>query len=155
MLVAEHGIRAEGRGLTEIRELEMETSIFPRTHGSAFFQRGETQSLVTCVLGTIKGEQIVDGLMPEYAKKFYLHYNFHGVRRGSCPDVAEMVMPAGREVALGSPVETSRTIRLVSDITSQRLLLDGLGVRAVPRPGCRGPDRQRMCRHLRRSIHLQ
>ena len=44
MLVAEHGIRAEGRGLTEIRELEMETSIFPRTHGSAFFQRGETQS---------------------------------------------------------------------------------------------------------------
>jgi polyribonucleotide nucleotidyltransferase len=75
-LVAEHGIRADGRGLTEIRPLDMSVSIFPRTHGSAFFQRGETQSLVSCTLGTIKDEQIVDGLLPEYAKKFYLHYNF-------------------------------------------------------------------------------
>jgi polyribonucleotide nucleotidyltransferase len=75
-LVSQHGIRAGGRGLREIRPLDMSTAIFPRTHGSAFFQRGETQSLVTCTLGTIKDEQIVDGLLPEYAKKFYLHYNF-------------------------------------------------------------------------------
>ena len=62
MLVAEHGIRADGRGLKEIRPIEMEPGIFSRTHGSAFFQRGETQSLVTCALGTNKAEQIVDGL---------------------------------------------------------------------------------------------
>lgn len=48
----------------------MSVGVFPRTHGSAFFQRGETQSLVTCTLGTIKDEQIVDGSFSEYAEKF-------------------------------------------------------------------------------------
>ncbi|MEY3022916.1 MAG: Polyribonucleotide nucleotidyltransferase, partial [Planctomycetota bacterium] len=75
-LVAQHSIRADGRKLDQIRDLDMSVAVFPRTHGSAFFQRGETQSLVTCTLGTVKDEQIVDGLLAEYAKKFYLHYNF-------------------------------------------------------------------------------
>ena len=53
-LVAQHSIRADGRKLDQIRDLDMSVAVFPRTHGSAFFQRGETQSLVTCTLGTVK-----------------------------------------------------------------------------------------------------
>ena len=126
MLVAEHGIRADGRGLKEIRPIEMEPSIFARTHGSAFFQRGETQSLVTCALGTNKAEQIVDGLLPEYAKKFYLHYNFPPFCVG---EAGRIMGPGRREVGHGALAERSLlgiipstedfpyTIRLVSDIT--------------------------------------
>jgi polyribonucleotide nucleotidyltransferase len=126
MLVAEHGIRADGRGLKEIRPIEMEPGIFSRTHGSAFFQRGETQSLVTCALGTNKAEQIVDGLLPEYAKKFYLHYNFPPFCVG---EAGRIMGPGRREVGHGALAERSLlgiipstddfpyTIRLVSDIT--------------------------------------
>ena len=126
MLVAEHGIRADGRGLKEIRAIEMEPGIFSRTHGSAFFQRGETQSLVTCALGTNKAEQIVDGLLPEYAKKFYLHYNFPPFCVG---EAGRIMGPGRREVGHGALAERSLlgimpstedfpyTIRLVSDIT--------------------------------------
>ena len=126
MLVAEHGIRADGRGLKEIRTIEMEPGIFSRTHGSAFFQRGETQSLVTCALGTNKAEQIVDGLLPEYAKKFYLHYNFPPFCVG---EAGRIMGPGRREVGHGALAERSLlgimpstedfpyTIRLVSDIT--------------------------------------
>ncbi|MFO0827036.1 MAG: polyribonucleotide nucleotidyltransferase [Phycisphaerales bacterium] len=125
-LVSQHGVRADGRGLSEIRPLDMAVSIFPRTHGSAFFQRGETQSLVTCTLGTIKNEQIVDGLLPEYAKKFYLHYNFPPFCTGEAGRIAG---PGRREIGHGALAERSLlgilpsseefpyTIRLVSDIT--------------------------------------
>ncbi len=125
-LIAEQGIRADRRGFTEIRQLEMETSVFPRTHGSAFFQRGETQSLVSCTLGTGRDEQIIDGLIPEYAKKFTLHYNFPPF----CTGEAKRIMgPGRREVGHGalaersllailpSPEDFPYTIRLVSDIT--------------------------------------
>ena len=125
-LVSQHGIRADGRGLREIRPLDMSAAIFPRTHGSAFFQRGETQSLVTCTLGTIKDEQIVDGLLPEYAKKFYLHYNFPPFCTG---EAGRIMGPGRRELGHGALAERSLlgilpsseefpyTIRLVSDIT--------------------------------------
>ena len=126
MLVAEHGIRADGRGLKEIRPIEMEPGIFARTHGSAFFQRGETQSLVTCALGTNKAEQIVDGLLPEYAKKFSLHYTSPPFCVG---EAGRIMGPGRREVGHGALAERSLlgiipstedfpyTIRLVSDIT--------------------------------------
>ena len=126
MLVAEHGIRAGGRDLEKIRDLSMEVGVFARTHGSAFFQRGETQSLVTCVLGSGRDEQMVDGLLPEYAKKFYLHYNFPPF----CTGEARRIMgPGRREVGHGALAERSLlgvlpdpedfpyTIRIVSDIT--------------------------------------
>jgi polyribonucleotide nucleotidyltransferase len=126
MLVAEHGIRAGGRDLEQIRDLSMEVGVFARTHGSAFFQRGETQSLVTCVLGSGRDEQMVDGLLPEYAKKFYLHYNFPPF----CTGEARRIMgPGRREVGHGALAERSLigvlpdpedfpyTIRIVSDIT--------------------------------------
>lgn len=125
-LVAEQGIRADGRKQREIRPLDMAVSIFPRTHGSAFFQRGETQSLVSCTLGTIKDEQIVDGLLPEYAKKFYLHYYFPPMCTGEAGRIAG---PGRREIGHGALAERSLlgilpsaeefpyTIRVVSDIT--------------------------------------
>ncbi|MFI4897246.1 MAG: polyribonucleotide nucleotidyltransferase [Phycisphaerales bacterium JB059] len=125
-LIVESGKRADGRGYNEIRPLEMHVGIFDRTHGSAFFQRGETQSLVTCTLGTAKAEQIVDGLLPEYSKKFYLHYNFPPF----CVGEARRIMgPGRREVGHGAlaersllgilptPDEFPYTVRLVSDIT--------------------------------------
>lgn len=125
-LVANHGVRPDGRDNRTIRPLDMSVSVFPRTHGSAFFQRGETQSLVSCTLGTIKDEQIVDGLLPEYAKKFYLHYNFPPFCTG---EAGRITGPGRREQGHGALAERSLrailpdpeqfpyTIRLVSDIT--------------------------------------
>ncbi|HED54450.1 MAG TPA: polyribonucleotide nucleotidyltransferase [Phycisphaerales bacterium] len=125
-LIAEKGIRADGRKPKEIRPLEMEVGVFKRTHGSALFQRGETQSLVSCVLGTGKAEQVVDGLMPEYSKKFYLHYNFPPFSVG---EAGRIMGPGRREIGHGAlaerslqailpnPEEFPYTIRLVSDIT--------------------------------------
>lgn len=125
-LIVEKGLRADGRGFRQIRPLEMEVGMFARTHGSAFFQRGETQSLVSCTLGTGKDEQIIDGLLPEYAKKFTLHYNFPPF----CTGEAKRIMgPGRREIGHGalaersllailpSPEDFPYTIRLVSDIT--------------------------------------
>jgi len=125
-LVVEKGIRADGRGRTDIRPLEMHVGMFARTHGSAFFQRGETQSLVSCTLGTGRDEQIVDGLLPEYSKKFYLHYNFPPFSVG---EAGRIMGPGRREIGHGALAERSLlgilpsaedfsyTIRLVSDIT--------------------------------------
>jgi polyribonucleotide nucleotidyltransferase len=125
-LVAQHSIRADGRKLNQIRDLDMSVALFPRTHGSAFFQRGETQSLVTCTLGTKQDEQIVDGLLSEYAKKFYLHYNFPPFCTG---EAGRIMGPGRREIGHGALAERSLlgilptaddfpyTIRLVSDIT--------------------------------------
>ncbi len=125
-LLAEKGIRADGRQRTEIRPIEIEVGIFARTHGSSLFQRGETQSLCVCALGTTRNEQIVDGLMPEYAKKFYLHYNFPPFSVG---EVRRIMGPGRREIGHGALAERSLlailpeleefpyTIRLVSDIT--------------------------------------
>ncbi len=125
-LIVEKGIRADGRGRTEIRPLDMQVAQFPRTHGSAFFQRGETQSLVSCTLGTGRDEQIVDGLLPEYSKKFYLHYNFPPFSVG---EAGRIMGPGRRELGHGalaersllgilpSPEDFAYTIRLVSDIT--------------------------------------
>lgn len=125
-LIVEKGQRADGRKPAEIRAIEGEVGVFPRTHGSAFFQRGETQSLVSCTLGTAKDEQIVDGLVPEYSKKFTLHYNFPPF----CTGEARRIMgPGRREIGHGalaerslmgilpSPEDFPYTIRLISDIT--------------------------------------
>ncbi|MBI9071717.1 MAG: polyribonucleotide nucleotidyltransferase [Melioribacteraceae bacterium] len=74
--ILEDGVRLDGRTLTEVRPITCHLGLLPRTHGSALFTRGETQSLTTVTLGTSRAEQIVDGLGEEYSKKFYLHYNF-------------------------------------------------------------------------------
>lgn len=125
-LIVEKGLRADGRKFEEIRPLTMEVGIFSRTHGSAFFQRGETQSLVSCTLGVGKDEQIVDGLIPEYSKKFYLHYNFPPFSVG---EAGRIMGPGRREIGHGAlaersllailpgPDEFPYTLRIVSDIT--------------------------------------
>jgi polyribonucleotide nucleotidyltransferase len=125
-LIVESKIRADGRGPTEIRKITGSVGIFARTHGSAFFQRGETQSLVSVTLGTGKDEQIVDGLIPEYSKKFLLHYNFPPFSTG---EVKRISAPGRREIGHGALAERSLlgvlpspdvfpyTIRVVSDIT--------------------------------------
>jgi polyribonucleotide nucleotidyltransferase len=125
-LVAEKHTRADGRGLNQIRPLDMSVGLLPRVHGSAFFQRGETQSIVTCTLGTVKDEQIVDGLLPEYAKKFYLHYYFPPFCTG---EAGRITGPGRREIGHGalaerslmailpSPEDFPYTVRLTSEIT--------------------------------------
>ncbi len=70
------GRRLDGRGLSDIRPITIELGLLPRTHASALFTRGETQSLTTLTLGTKADEQIIDGLQEEFRKRFLLHYNF-------------------------------------------------------------------------------
>ncbi len=74
--VLEGNPRLDGRSLTEIRPITCELGMLPRTHGSALFTRGETQSLTTLTLGNKNDEQVIDGLGEEYKKRFLLHYNF-------------------------------------------------------------------------------
>jgi polyribonucleotide nucleotidyltransferase len=125
-LIVEKGVRADGRKPNQIRKIEGAVGVFARTHGSAFFQRGETQSLVSCTLGTAKDEQIIDGLIAEYSKKFTLHYNFPPFSTG---EAKRIMGPGRREIGHGalaerslmgilpSPEEFPYTIRVVSDIT--------------------------------------
>jgi len=119
------GKRVDGRTPKELRSITCEVGILPRTHGSAVFQRGETQALVTTTLGTSSDEQRVDGLMDEYSKKFMLDYNFPPFSVGECRPIRG---PGRREIGHGALAERSLkpviprsnefpyTIRLVSDI---------------------------------------
>ena len=70
------GTRPDGRDNKTLRAIECEVDVLPRVHGSAVFQRGETQALITVTLGTGRDEQRVDGLIDEYSKKFMLDYYF-------------------------------------------------------------------------------
>lgn len=119
------GKRADGRTFDEIRPVNCEIDILPRTHGSALFTRGQTQSLATTTLGTSEDEQRIDALSGELSKSFMLHYNFPPF------SVGEIRLPKGpgrREIGHGLLAERSLksvlpqpekfpyTIRLVSDI---------------------------------------
>ncbi|MBI4717211.1 MAG: polyribonucleotide nucleotidyltransferase [Planctomycetes bacterium] len=117
--------RSDGRGLKDIRPLTCEVGVLPRVHGSALFQRGETQALCVTTLGTGRDEQIVDGLTEEYSKKFLLHYNFPPLCTG---EVKRVGATSRREIGHGnlaekalqsvlpSPDKFPYTIRLVSEI---------------------------------------
>ncbi|MFO0848035.1 MAG: polyribonucleotide nucleotidyltransferase [Gemmataceae bacterium] len=119
------GTRIDGRGLDVIRNLSSEVAVLPRTHGSAVFQRGETQALVVATLGTAQDEQRVEGLQEEYTKKFMLDYNFPPFSVGECKPIRG---PGRREIGHGMLAERSLkavlppptkfpyTIRLVSEI---------------------------------------
>ncbi len=121
-----NGKRSDGRGYSDIRPIECEVGILPRTHGSALFTRGETQSLVSVTLGTIRDAQIIDGLLDEYAQNFTLHYNFPPFSVG---EVRPMRGPGRREIGHGALAEKALvqvkppddefayTIRVISDIT--------------------------------------
>ncbi|MDR0611240.1 MAG: polyribonucleotide nucleotidyltransferase [Planctomycetaceae bacterium] len=119
------GTRPDGRGMKDVRDLECRINVLPRVHGSALFQRGETQALITITLGTARDEQRVDGLFDEYSKKFMLDYNFPSFSVGECKPVRG---PGRREYGHGALAERSvkpvipypedfpYTIRVVSDI---------------------------------------
>jgi polyribonucleotide nucleotidyltransferase len=123
--ILDDGKRLDGRGHTDIRPITCEVGPLPRTHGSALFTRGETQSLTTVTLGTKLDEQIVEGLLPETTKQFMLHYNFPPFSVG---EVGRIGSPGRREIGHGNLAERSLknlipaeaefpyTIRVVSDI---------------------------------------
>ncbi|HSQ75626.1 MAG TPA: polyribonucleotide nucleotidyltransferase, partial [Bacteroidota bacterium] len=124
-MILTHGKRLDGRGLREIRPITIEIGLLPRTHGSALFQRGETVSLTTLTLGTKLDEQIIDGLLPEYSKRFMLHYKFPPFSVG---EVGRLGTTGRREVGHGNLAERAikimmpdekvfpYTVRLVSDV---------------------------------------
>ncbi|HXB74665.1 MAG TPA: polyribonucleotide nucleotidyltransferase [Candidatus Acidoferrales bacterium] len=99
--------RPDGRAFDEIRTITIETGVLPRTHGSALFTRGETQSLVTVTLGTKDDEQRIELLEPgEASKRFMLHYNFPPFSVG---EVGFMRGPGRREIGHGALAERSLT----------------------------------------------
>ena len=120
------GKRIDGRDLTTVRPIASETSLLPRTHGSALFTRGETQGLVVTTLGTGDDEQIIDALHGTSRSNFLLHYNFPPYSVGECGRNAG---PGRREIGHGKlawrslqavlPATTDfpYTIRVVSEIT--------------------------------------
>ncbi len=124
-IVVKEKKRADGRGMTEIRPLSTDIDLLPRTHGSALFTRGETQSLSVVTLGALGEHQIIDGLSPEDQKRFMLHYNFPQFSVG---ETGRYGAPGRREIghgALGerallqvipSEEEFPYTIRVVSEI---------------------------------------
>ncbi|TLY41607.1 MAG: polyribonucleotide nucleotidyltransferase [Nitrospirae bacterium] len=124
-MILERGVRADGRGPTDIRTVTCEVGVLPRTHGSALFTRGETQSLAVVTLGTTEDEQRIDALEGEYYRTFMLHYNFPPFSVG---EARPLRSPGRREVGHGAlaeralrPVIPSKesfpyTLRLVSDI---------------------------------------
>jgi len=123
--VLTHGVRLDGRKFDEIRAIWIETSVLPRTHGSAVFTRGETQALVTCTLGTAEDAQKIESFEGEQWKSFMLHYNFPPFSVG---EVAFLRGPGRREVGHGALAERALaamvpaeeqfpyTVRVVSDI---------------------------------------
>ena len=98
------GVRADGRTPGDLRAISCEVGVLPRTHGSALFTRGQTQSLVAITLGTGKDEQRVDGLIEEYSKRFYLDYNFPSFSVG---EVRPNRGPGRREIGHGALAERS------------------------------------------------
>ncbi len=124
-MILEEKVRTDGRAYDEVRNIDCEIAVLPRTHGSALFTRGETQSLVVTTLGTSQDEQRVDALSGESWKKYMLHYNFPPYSVG---EVGFFRGPGRREIGHGALAERAirpvipadedfpYTIRVVSDI---------------------------------------
>ncbi|MBC7793418.1 MAG: polyribonucleotide nucleotidyltransferase, partial [Clostridia bacterium] len=124
-MVLDEGKRIDGRDTKTIRPISCEVGLLPRVHGSALFQRGETQAIVTATLGTASDEQKIDALTGESWKRFMLHYNFPPFSTG---ETKPMRGPGRREVGHGALAERAvtrllpsheefpYTIRIVSEI---------------------------------------
>jgi polyribonucleotide nucleotidyltransferase len=124
--ILDTGKRIDGRDTTTVRQIIAETSVLPRTHGSALFTRGETQALVVTTLGTGEDEQYIDTLDGLTKGKFLLHYNFPPYSVG---EVGRMGATGRREIGHGklawrainpmlpSAEEFPYTVRVVSEIT--------------------------------------
>ena len=124
-MVIEQKKRIDGRSFDEIRPVSCEIGVLPRTHGSAIFTRGQTQSLAVTTLGTASDEQRIDAIYGEESKSFMLHYNFPPFSTG---DVKPVRGPGRREIGHGALAEKAitpllpdeekfpYTIRVVSNI---------------------------------------
>jgi polyribonucleotide nucleotidyltransferase len=123
-MILDEKVRLDGRGLEDVRPLDMEVDILPSPHGAALFTRGETQSLTTVTLGTPLDELLVESAAKSDYTKFILHYNFPPFSTG---EVKMMRAPGRREVGHGNLAMRSLkqmmpgddfayTVRIVSDI---------------------------------------
>ncbi|MDR0270031.1 polyribonucleotide nucleotidyltransferase [Paenibacillus sp.] len=124
-LITHDKVRPDGRKLDEIRPIECDTNILPRTHGTGLFTRGQTQALSVCTLGALGDVQILDGIDLQETKRFMHHYNFPPFSVG---EARPLRAPGRREIGHGAlgeralskviPSETEfpYTIRLVSEV---------------------------------------
>lgn len=125
-LILSQNRRPDGRSFREIRDIACEVAVLPRTHGSALFTRGETQSLTVCTLGTGDDEQRIDALEGQLHKRFMLHYNFPP---SSVGEIGRVGGTGRREIGHGALAERAikaiipneedfpYVVRVVSDIT--------------------------------------
>ncbi len=125
-LILKEKKRVDGRSFNEVRPITCQIGFLPRTHGSALFTRGETQSIVVTTLGTSSDEQRIDALEGESTKRFMLHYNFPPYSVG---EAKMMRGPGRREIGHGALAERAitpvipddekfpYTLRIVSEIT--------------------------------------
>jgi polyribonucleotide nucleotidyltransferase len=124
-LAVNEGLRVDGRRLDEIRKLDAEVGVLPRAHGTGLFTRGQTQALSVLTLGTLREEQMIDGLGIEESKRFMHHYNFPPFSVG---ETGRLFGPKRREIGHGALGERAilqvlpdeeafpYTIRIVSEI---------------------------------------
>lgn len=124
-LITHDKVRPDGRGLSEIRPIDCDTGLLPRTHGSGLFTRGQTQALSVCTLGALGDVQILDGIDLEETKRFMHHYNFPPFSVG---EARPLRAPGRREIGHGAlgeralskvipnEVDFPYTIRLVSEV---------------------------------------
>lgn len=124
-MINQDGVRPDGRTSTDIRDLDSQIDLLPRTHGSALFTRGQTQALSITTLGALNEYQILDGLSAEDSKRFILHYNFPPFSVG---ETGRYGAPGRREIGHGALGERALaqvipgedkfpyTIRVVSEI---------------------------------------
>jgi polyribonucleotide nucleotidyltransferase len=126
--IVEEGVRMDGRGLKDVREITVEVGVLPRTHGSGLFTRGQTQALTIATLGSMSDQQKLDGLtLADEFKRYMHHYNFPPFSVG---EARPLRGPGRREIGHGAlaerallavipPVEEwPYTMRLVSEILS-------------------------------------
>ena len=158
-------VRCDGRGFDQIRALSAEIGLLPRSHGSALFQRGETQALCLATLAPTDEAQELDGYTGgETSKRFILHYNFPPFTVG---ETGRTGGPGRREIGHGALAERS-IAPVIPDVTRfplrhprqqrghgiQRLHLDGQRLRRRARPhGRRRADQQARRRHQLRPRH--
>ena len=124
--IVDQGKRIDGRGVTDIRNINCEVSLLPRVHGSALFTRGETQVIAATTLGSGSDEQLIDALEGESKQNFMLHYNFPPYSVG---EASPFRAPGRREIGHGKlawraisqvlpkKAEFPYTIRVVSEVT--------------------------------------
>ena len=124
-IIVKNKIRLDSRDYRSVRDIDIDVSFLPRTHGSALFTRGETQAAVVTTLGTMYDQQRIDSLDGDITKKFMLHYNFPPYSVG---ETSNRLAPGRREIGHGALAEKAitpvlpdneafpYTIRVVSEI---------------------------------------